>query len=65
MKSLLITRTLLIISKLLSRAALADQIEEEALTRQIEQLEKEVDGLWSPAKQMVHSILGDLYRSLL
>lgn len=45
------------------RAALADQIEEEALTRQIEQLEKEVDGLWSPAKQMVHSILGDLYQT--
>jgi hypothetical protein len=43
------------------RVRLMEATEEDALLMSIHQLELEVDSLWMPARQMVHSILGDLY----
>ncbi|WP_062128359.1 MG2 domain-containing protein [Geofilum rubicundum] len=49
------------IQSVVYRVRLMEATEEDALVKSIRQLEQEVDSLWMPARQMVHSILGDLY----
>ena len=49
------------IKSLVHRLRLMEATEEDALVRMITELEQEVNNLWMPARQMTHSILGDLY----
>jgi hypothetical protein len=49
------------IKSLVYRVRLMQATEEDALAKVIRELEQEVDSLWMPARQLTHSILGDLY----
>ncbi|TCO05419.1 alpha-2-macroglobulin family protein [Natronoflexus pectinivorans] len=49
------------IKAIVLRFQLKQEVFDNALEETISELESEVPGLWMPAKQMVHSFLGDLY----
>ena len=51
------------IKGLLYRIRMNEQLFDDATERNIRELEAEVEALWVPARQLTHSILGDLYRT--
>src|SRR5690554_25045 len=51
------------IEGLLYRIRMNEYLYDDAAERNIRELEAELEALWVPARQLMHSILGDLYRT--